>query len=41
MDPWRAAFPLPALARVREVHQVRTPEQKPGEAPWVRVFQVR
>ena len=41
LDPWQAAFPVPALTQVREVHQVRTPEQKSGEAPWVRVFQVQ
>ena len=41
LDPWQAAFPLPALTRLSEIHQVRTPEQKPSESPWVRLFQVR
>ena len=41
LDPWQTAFPLPPLAALTEVHQVRTPEQKPTEAPWVRIFQVR
>jgi oligosaccharyl transferase (archaeosortase A-associated) len=41
LDPWQAAFPLPPLSALTEVHHVRTPEQKPSEAPWVRVFQVR
>lgn len=41
LDPWQAAFPLPPLQGLEQVHQVRTPEQKPGEAPWVRVFQLR
>ncbi len=41
LDPWQAAFPLPALSTLTEVHQVRTAEQKPSEGPWVRIFQVR
>jgi AglB-like glycosylation protein len=41
LDPWRPAFPLEALTSLREVHATRTPEQKPAEAPWVRVFELR
>ena len=41
LDPWQAAFPLPALSTLTEVHQARTAEQKPSEGPWVRIFQVR
>ena len=41
LDPWQAAFPLPELTRMSEVHQVRTAEQKAGESPWVRIFQVQ
>lgn len=41
LDPWRAAFPIPALTRLQEVHAARTPEQRPTETPWVRVFEVR
>jgi oligosaccharyl transferase (archaeosortase A-associated) len=41
LDPWRTAFPVPAISTLTEVHQVRTPEQQPSETPWVRIFQVR
>jgi dolichyl-diphosphooligosaccharide--protein glycosyltransferase len=41
LDPWRPAFPVEGLTSLREVHATRTPEQKPAEAPWVRVFEVR
>jgi dolichyl-diphosphooligosaccharide--protein glycosyltransferase len=40
LDPWRSAFPLEPLSAFSEVHAARTPEQKPGETPWVRVFEV-
>jgi hypothetical protein len=41
LDPWRSVFPIEPLRSFVEVHAVRTPEQKPDETPWVRVFQVR
>jgi dolichyl-diphosphooligosaccharide--protein glycosyltransferase len=41
LDPWQSAFPVDALRSLVEVHAARTPEQKPGEAPWVRIFEVR
>jgi hypothetical protein len=40
LDPWQAAFPIPALTSLHEVHAVRTPDQRPGESPWVRIFTV-
>jgi hypothetical protein len=40
LDPWQAAFPISALTSVHEVHAVRTPDQKPTESPWVRIFAV-
>jgi dolichyl-phosphooligosaccharide-protein glycotransferase len=39
LDPWRSAFPIEALTAFREMFSVRTPEQKPTESPWVRVFE--
>jgi dolichyl-diphosphooligosaccharide--protein glycosyltransferase len=39
-DPWRTPFPVEALTRLREVHVSRTPEQKPTESPWVRIFEI-
>jgi hypothetical protein len=41
LDPWRPAFALPAIRSLTQVFESHTPEQKPGEAPWVRVFAVR
>jgi hypothetical protein len=41
LDPWQPAFPLEALRSFTQVHESRTPEQKPTEAPWVRIFEVR
>lgn len=41
LDPWRPAFPVEALAALHEVHATRTRDQKPAEAPWVRVFELR
>jgi dolichyl-diphosphooligosaccharide--protein glycosyltransferase len=41
LDAWRPAFPVEALSSLHEVHTTRTPEQKPSEAPWVRVFELR
>jgi dolichyl-diphosphooligosaccharide--protein glycosyltransferase len=41
LDPWRSVFPIEPLRSFVEVHAVRTPDQQPGETPWVRVFQVR
>ena len=41
LDPWRTAFPLPALTRFVERRQFRTSEQQSTEAPWVRAFEVR
>ena len=41
LDPWQAAFPLAPIQGLGQVHQVRTPGQKPGESPWVRIFQLR
>lgn len=41
LDAWRPAFPVEALTSLHEVHATRTPEQKPGEAPWVRIFELR
>ncbi len=40
LDPWRPAFPVEGLIGLRQVHESRTADQKPGEAPWVRVFEV-
>jgi asparagine N-glycosylation enzyme membrane subunit Stt3 len=40
IDPWQAAFPIPALESLHEIYAARTPEQKPSETPWVRVFEV-
>jgi dolichyl-diphosphooligosaccharide--protein glycosyltransferase len=40
LDPWQAAFPLPALPSLALVHEVRTPQQKPSETPWIRIFEV-
>jgi dolichyl-diphosphooligosaccharide--protein glycosyltransferase len=41
LDPWQSPFPIEALTSFAEVHAARTAEQQPGEAPWVRVFEVR
>jgi dolichyl-diphosphooligosaccharide--protein glycosyltransferase len=41
LDAWRPAFPVEALTSLHEVHATRTAEQKPNEAPWVRVFELR
>jgi dolichyl-diphosphooligosaccharide--protein glycosyltransferase len=41
LDPWQPAFPLARLSSVVQRHAVRTPEQAPAEAPWVRIFEVR
>jgi oligosaccharyl transferase (archaeosortase A-associated) len=41
LDPWRVAFPVEPLQSLVEVNAVRTVEQKPTEAPWVRIFAVR
>jgi dolichyl-phosphooligosaccharide-protein glycotransferase len=41
LDPWRSAFPIEPLATFDEVFAARTPEQKPTESPWVRVFERR
>jgi dolichyl-diphosphooligosaccharide--protein glycosyltransferase len=41
LDAWRPAFPVEPLTSIREVHATRTPGQKPSEAPWVRVFELR
>lgn len=41
LDPWRAAFPIAPVDSLIEVHATRTPEQRPTETPWVRVFEVR
>jgi oligosaccharyl transferase (archaeosortase A-associated) len=41
LDPWRPAFPVEPLTSLREVHATRTEGQKPNEAPWVRVFELR
>ncbi|MBA3270831.1 MAG: glycosyltransferase family 39 protein [Acidobacteria bacterium] len=41
LDPWLPAFPLDAVTSFVEVHGARTADQKPSEAPWVRVFEVR
>jgi dolichyl-phosphooligosaccharide-protein glycotransferase len=41
LDPWHPAFPVDAMPSLVEVHAARTPEQKPGESPWVRIFEVR
>jgi hypothetical protein len=40
LDPWRTAFPIEGLTRLRELHAARTPQQQPGESPWVRIFEV-
>jgi asparagine N-glycosylation enzyme membrane subunit Stt3 len=40
MDPWRSAFPLPAITGLRQVFEARSPGQGAGEAPMVRIFQV-
>jgi dolichyl-diphosphooligosaccharide--protein glycosyltransferase len=39
LDPWQSAFPLEALQSLVPVYGARTAEQKPTEAPWVRVFE--
>lgn len=41
LDPWQAAFPIEGLRWLVPLHESRTLEQKPGEAPWVRIFEVR
>jgi hypothetical protein len=41
LDAWRPAFPVEALTSLHEVRATRTPGQKPNEAPWVRVFELR
>ena len=41
LDAWRPAFPVEALTSIQEIHATRTPGQKPSEAPWVRVFELR
>jgi oligosaccharyl transferase (archaeosortase A-associated) len=41
LDPWQPAFPLEQITAMVQVHGARTAEQKPTEAPWVRVFEVR
>jgi dolichyl-phosphooligosaccharide-protein glycotransferase len=41
LDPWRPAFPLERIDSLVQVHEARTSEQRPDEAPWVRIFEVR
>ncbi len=41
LDPWRAAFPVEPMTSMVQVYGARTAEQRPSEAPWVRIFQVR
>ena len=41
LDAWRPAFPVEPLTSFHEVHATRTEGQKPNEAPWVRVFELR
>jgi oligosaccharyl transferase (archaeosortase A-associated) len=41
LDPWVTAFPVESVRTLVEVHASRTPEQKPTEAPWVRIFAVK
>jgi asparagine N-glycosylation enzyme membrane subunit Stt3 len=41
LDPWQSAVPIEPLQSFVEVYAARTSEQKPTEAPWVRVFEVR
>lgn len=41
LDPWRTAFPIDHIRTLAQVHGARTPEQKPTETPWVRVFEVK
>jgi dolichyl-diphosphooligosaccharide--protein glycosyltransferase len=40
-DAWRTSIPVEPLTSLEEVHATRTPGQKPSEAPWVRVFELR
>jgi dolichyl-diphosphooligosaccharide--protein glycosyltransferase len=40
LDPWRSPFPIEGLTRLREVYTARTPEQRPTESPWVRIFEL-
>jgi oligosaccharyl transferase (archaeosortase A-associated) len=41
LDAWRPAFPVEALTSLHEIHATRTAGQKPSEAPWVRIFELR
>lgn len=40
LDPWRAAFPVPALQSFQQVFAARPPSQRANEAPWTRIFRV-
>ncbi|MGE0866779.1 MAG: hypothetical protein AB7P34_22980, partial [Vicinamibacterales bacterium] len=41
LTPWQPAFPVPGISGLRLVQEFREPEQKPGEAPMVRIFELR
>lgn len=41
LDPWQSAFPIEPLQSFVQLHEVRTPEQQPGQASWVRIFELR
>ncbi len=38
--PWQPAFPVPGITGMRVVQEFREPQQKPNEAPMVRIFEV-
>jgi dolichyl-diphosphooligosaccharide--protein glycosyltransferase len=41
LDPWQTAFPIEPLQSFAPLEAVRTEEQQPTEAPWVRIFELR
>lgn len=38
--PWQPAFPVPGVNGLRLVQEFREPQQKPSEAPMVRIFEI-
>jgi dolichyl-phosphooligosaccharide-protein glycotransferase len=40
LDPWQPAFPVERVTTMRQLHESRSPDQKPTEAPRVRLFEV-
>jgi dolichyl-diphosphooligosaccharide--protein glycosyltransferase len=41
LNPWTAAFPIEPLRRLHEKQAFRSDEQRPSEAPYVRIFEAR